>query len=76
MIITVKENLFLIYFALETAISRCYLKKAAPKICFIEQKTIKAKRYMKLCHFFFSSTFIGIFRTLTNIYDGAIQIDG
>ena len=31
--------------------------------------------YMELCHFFFSSALGGAFRTLINIYDGAIRID-
>ena len=30
---------------------------------------------MELCHFFFSSTLSGTFRTLINIYDEAMRID-
>ena len=52
----------------------CYLEMFFEKKLFLKF-TIKGKRYMELSHFFFSSTLSGKFRTLINIYDGAIPID-
>ena len=67
--ITYKEKLILILRVLGAATSRCYLKKNFLKF------TFKGKRYMELCHFFFSSTLRGTFRSLINIYDEAIRND-
>ena len=67
--ITDKEKLFLIFVFWEQPPRDVIWKKLFLKF------TFKGKRYMELCHFLSSSTLSGTFRTLINIYDGAILTD-